>query len=295
MTTSLNRLGSLRTPTPAERDAYRREGFLVVRGLVPDAVLDAAERGMQRFYAGEVDRPFPGRTRFDSFDWTPQDGEVLRKNDYASRMVDELATLATHPGIAAFAACLAGADGIRLWHDQLLFKPPTPRHDQSVTAGNVGWHTDRQYWRTCSSSEMLTCWVPFHDCNAAMGGVSFLPGSHREAVTERLDFFDQDLSTLDSADAVVPELKRGDVTFHHCRTVHGSGPNLSDAPRRSMAIHLQPADNTWTRGLDEAGEPAYHRNDELVRTVGGQPDYADPRLCPLLWDGSARVAAQPLT
>jgi ectoine hydroxylase-related dioxygenase (phytanoyl-CoA dioxygenase family) len=80
---------------------------------------------------------------------------------------------------------------------------------------------------------------------------------------------------------VVPRLGRGDVTFHHCGTVHGSGPNHTDRPRRSMAIHLQPADNVWTAG--PGGEPAYHRNDELVGTVDGHPDYADPRLCPQLW------------
>ena len=190
---------------------------------------------------------------------------MLRKNDYASRMVRELAALVEWPGIGAYAAALAGADAVRLWHDQLLYKPASPDE-----RGNVGWHTDRQYWRGCSSTAMLTCWVPFHDCDAATGGVAFVPGSHRGPDPEGLDFFDQH---LDARTAVVPELRRGDVTFHHCRTVHGSGPNTSAAPRRSMAIHLQPADNHHVPG-------AYHRNDELVRTVDGAPDYADPRICP---------------
>jgi hypothetical protein len=131
--------GSLPVPTAEQVTAYRRDGFLVVRDLVPAAVLDAAERGMQRFYAGDHDRPFPGRTRYDDADWSPDDGpDVLRKNDYASRMVDELATLVTWPGIARFAAELAGASGIRLWHDQLLYKPPAPASERT-TEGNVGW------------------------------------------------------------------------------------------------------------------------------------------------------------
>ncbi len=264
-----------------QRRSYAADGFLVVRDLVPAAVLDAAERGMARFYAGDVDRPFPGRTRYDHDDWSPADGDGLRKNDYASRMVDELATLVAWPGIAAFAASLAGASGIRLWHDQLLFKPGRPSQaGGDERSGNVGWHTDRQYWRSCTSTEMLTCWVPFHDCDAEMGGVSFLPASHREA-NDGLDFFDPDLSTVDAAAAHVPRLRRGDVTFHHCGTVHGSGPNRTDRPRRSMAIHLQPADNRWTPGPGPT--PAYHRNDELVGTVDEHPDYRDPRICPELW------------
>jgi ectoine hydroxylase-related dioxygenase (phytanoyl-CoA dioxygenase family) len=263
----MTNLRTARLPSARERADYDRDGVVVVRGLVPSAVLDTAERGMARFHAGDHDAPFPGRTRYDHYDWSPADGDVLRKNDYASRMVRELAALVEWPGIGAYAAALAGADAVRLWHDQLLYKPASPDE-----RGNVGWHTDRQYWRGCSSTAMLTCWVPFHDCDAATGGVAFVPGSHRGPDPEGLDFFDQH---LDARTAVVPELRRGDVTFHHCRTVHGSGPNTSAAPRRSMAIHLQPADNHHVPG-------AYHRNDELVRTVDGAPDYADPRICPLV-------------
>ena len=273
-----------RLPTEEELRSYRDDGFLVVRGLVPGSVLDTAERGMERFYAGDVDRPFPGRTRYDHNDWSPEDGDVLRQNEYTSRMVQELAALVEWPGIAAFAAALAGTDSIRLWEDQLLYKPPTPPIADHVEAGsgNVGWHTDRQYWQGSTSTEMLTCWVPFHDCDAAMGGVAFLPASHRELVGG-LSFFDRDLSAIDMSTTVVPELARGDVTFHHCGTVHGSGPNRTGRPRRSMAIHLQPADNRWAGGDDPVADAVYHRNNELVRTVDGHPDYSDPRICPVLW------------
>ena len=273
-----------RLPTEDELRSYRDDGFLVVRGLVPAAILDAAERGMERFYAGDLDRPFPGRTRYDHNDWSPEDGDVLRQNEYTSRMVQELAALVEWPGIAAFAAALAGTDSIRLWEDQLLYKPPTPPIADHVEAGsgNVGWHTDRQYWQGSTSTEMLTCWVPFHDCDAAMGGVAFLPASHRELVGG-LSFFDRDLSAIDMSTTVVPELARGDVTFHHCGTVHGSGPNRTGRPRRSMAIHLQPADNRWAGGDDPVADATYHRNNELVRTVDGHPDYSDPRICPVLW------------
>jgi ectoine hydroxylase-related dioxygenase (phytanoyl-CoA dioxygenase family) len=284
MTTFLTSTG-LRLPTADEVAAYRRDGFLVVRGLVPAEVLDAAERGMARFYAGDVDAPFPGSTRYDDWDWTPAHGDVLRKNDYTSRMVTDLASLVEWPGIGAFAAGLAGADTIRLFHDQLLYKPGTPEAPETRT-GNVGWHTDRQYWGACSSTEMLTCWVPFHDCDERMGGVSFVPGSHLWDDQTGLDFFDPDLAAQAAAMAsagrdvtpFVPTLARGDVTFHHCRTVHGSGVNLTSGPRRSMAIHLQPGDNRRV-----ADPEAYHRNDELVRTVDGLPDYTDPRISPVLW------------
>lgn len=273
-------------PTDADVEAYRRDGFFVARQVVPEAVLDLAEHGMARFYAGDVDAPFPGRTAYDHFDWSPAHGNVLRKNDYASRMVRELDTLVRTPSLGAIAARLAGAAEIRLWHDQLLYKPP----GLDSAAGNVGWHTDRHYWATCTSEEMLTAWVPFHDCDEAIGSITFVRGSHRWD-QRGLDFFDSDLDALETRFAsgggpiekVTPRLRRGDVTFHHCRTVHGSGPNLASTARRSMAIHLQPGDNRFAVGAtDDDGKPAYHRNDELVRWIRGVPDYTDPRICPRL-------------
>ena len=281
----------LRLPTDEELAAYRRDGFVVVRQLLPSTVLDAAEHGMARFYAGNHDAPFPGRTRYDDWDWSPSHGDGLRKNDYAARMVGDLATLVQWPGIGAYAAALAGADTIRLFHDQLLYKPGSP--DAETTAGNVGWHTDRQYWLGSSSAEMLTCWVPFHDCDAAVGGVAFVPGSHRWEAPAGLDFFSGDLAAQEErftaaaggapVTPVVPTLRRGDVTFHHCRTVHGSGANRTAAPRRSVAIHLQPGDNRRVPDREGEGELRYHRNDELVRVVDGLPDYTDPRICPVIW------------
>ncbi len=121
-------------PTDDEVAAYRRAGFHVAHGVVPPEVLDAAEAGMARFYAGDVDAPFPGRTAWDHSDWHPGDPGGLRKNDYTSLMVRELGQLVRLPVLAAIAARLAGADGVRLWHDQLLWKAP------AVTDGtaNVG-------------------------------------------------------------------------------------------------------------------------------------------------------------
>jgi len=261
-------------PTEADVAAYRADGFWISPVIVPEDVLDAAERGMERYYAGDFDVDLPRGG------WQPADGNVLRKNDYSSLRVRELAALVHYPAIAATAARLSGADSIRLWHDQLLYKPV----DAAGVPANVGWHTDRQYWRTCSSEEMLTAWVGFHDVDETNGAVSFLAGSNTWDVTG-LDFFSQDLPGLRAKveaqgftfDPRPSRMCRGQVSFHHCRTVHGSGPNHGTEPRRSIAIHLQPGDN-------RCADPAVrHTNNELVRQVEGIPDYTDPTICPRLY------------
>jgi ectoine hydroxylase-related dioxygenase (phytanoyl-CoA dioxygenase family) len=118
----------------------------------------------------------------------------------------------------------------------------------------------------------------------AGGSVSFIAGSHRWDVAG-LDFFSQDLSAMEAelarqghrVDIRTTRMKRGQVSFHHCRTVHGSGPNFGTEPRRSLAIHLQPGDNHHRPSADS------HLNNRMVRLRDGVPDYTDPQVCPQLW------------
>jgi phytanoyl-CoA dioxygenase PhyH len=271
-----------RSLLPGEQDiaCYRAHGFWISPVILPDEVVDAAERGMARFYAGDVDHDTAGLPG-------PPAKHGLRKDDYASLRVDELAQLVATPLIGRIAALLSGAGTIRLWHDQLLYKPV----DSAGTPANVGWHTDRQYWQSCSSDDMLTAWIGFHDVDEDDGAVCFLAGSHRWDVSG-LDFFSQDLGSLAARLtaqghelSIRPaRMRRGQVSFHHCRTVHGSGANRGTAPRRSLAVHLQPGDNRWRAWTRPDGRLERHGNDDLVRTTAdGVPDYADPRICPQLW------------
>lgn len=258
---------------------YREHGFWISPAIIPDDVLDAAERGMQRYYQGDLDS-----TGVHPPGWTPSPGEGLRKDDYASLCVNELSELVRYPMIGATAAVLSDARGIRLWHDQLLYKPV----DSDDTAANVGWHTDRQYWQCCTSTEMLTAWVAFHDVTPEGGSVAFFDGSHTWDISG-LDFFSQDLAGLERSardqgfaiDIKPTTMRRGQVSFHHCRTVHGSGPNKSAEPRRSLAIHLQPTTNAALVRAD--GTVASHGNNKFVRQINGVPDYSDEQICPLLW------------
>jgi hypothetical protein len=273
-------------PTDDDVAHYREHGWYVSGTIIPDDVLDAAIEGSERFYAGHLD------DGPETFDWCmpqqpPRPG--LRKNDYASLRCRPLAALIQVPAIAATARRLACTDAVRLWHDQLLYKPPT----EPDVLNNVGWHTDRSYWRSCSSEEMITAWVPFHDITMDHGPLMMIDGSNGWGREDKgkPDFFRQDLDVQereigrDSGRTItkVPVLlRRGQVSFHHCRTFHGSGPNHSAEPRRSLAIHMQPADNRASGTLGPDGQRITHPSDELCRWVDGLPDYTDPVIFPPL-------------
>ncbi len=276
--------GAHSIPVSVDIESYRSNGYYFSDVVIPDHVLDAAEEGMKRFYAGERDRQVSDREDDVWFGWTPSDGDRLRKNDYASLQINELAALVMFPAIGAIAARLCGTTSVRLWHDQLLYKP-SANGDMS----NVGWHTDRQYWQTCKSEEMLTAWIPFHDVDEECGSVTFLKGSNHWN-QRALDFFDNDLQVLQRRfdnnerplEFVSAALPRGAVSFHHARTVHGSGPNTSGRPRRSLAVHIQPATNRYRNAFDDSGEVARHKNDDLCSWLGVVPNYSDPGMFPVL-------------
>jgi hypothetical protein len=283
-------------PTDQEVARYREHGYYASPVIFSEAEIDAALAGSERFYALDLDEPSPKvmakfRKAEESNPWfIPKNlpGEGLRKNDYASFWNRDLGHLARHPMLGAIAARLAGTPEIRLWHDQLLYKPV----DNPEKKANVGWHTDRGYWKTCVSQSMLTAWIPFHDCDEEQGTITMIDRSlHWPDNTVKLDFFSDDLDGLerefDSGGQPVVKvpmnLKKGQVSFHHSLVIHGSGPNRGASPRRSIAVHLQNKDNAWQELRMKQGRLATHANDALVRQVDGHPDYSDPDICPVLW------------
>jgi Phytanoyl-CoA dioxygenase (PhyH) len=280
--------------------SYEEHGFYVSPAILPEFLLDRAEYGMERFYRGDHDWPFPPLTYiYDgssseiwerAHGWDPQRGNGLRKNDYSSLQVRELADLVRFPALGQVAGLLSRAKGIRLWHDQLIYKP----NEVGGRIARVGWHTDRQYWQNCTSKRMLTAWVPFHDVDATLGSLAFLDGSHKASEelfsSGPLDFFSGDLASQErwlkevglEMKVVTVSLRRGQVTFHHCMTIHGSGPNTSGEPRKSLSVHMQPFDNRYQ---ESPSDRDYHGNDldMICRHIGNIADYTDERIFPVLW------------
>ncbi|TDU84001.1 ectoine hydroxylase-related dioxygenase (phytanoyl-CoA dioxygenase family) [Kribbella voronezhensis] len=257
---------------------FAKHGWWVSPRVLTDPELDALAYGVDRFYARDLDVQLPAVPPGDSDPGQP-DSQTLQ-NDYVSLQVDEIRNFVMSPMLGSIAGILGSHTGLRLFHDQLISKAPGP--------ALVGWHTDRSYWLTCSSQDMLTIWVPLQDVDESNGGLQVVDSSHA---------LDLDHNTLRGFHATSAErqitswpsfsvrtlrVRRGQVSVHHARTVHGSGPNTTRLPRVALAIHLQPEQNHYVP--PPAGAPTLHFNDVLCRRDGvGHPDYHDPYVCPIVW------------
>lgn len=282
-------------PSDADVRWYAEHGWYLSGRLLTDDEVDQLTAASERYYAGARDRGLPRRPPHLAY-WRPADGPVQRHNDYVHYESEEIGRILRKPLIGAVAARLAGAAEIRVFQSTLIYKPPRP----DEPTNRVPWHLDRHYWQTCTSERMLTAFIPFHDCGEEMGTITMVDGSHRWAEIPGDDstrhFAARDPEELEAlldanarhngADVVkVPMvIPAGHVSFHHCKTYHGSGPNLSDRPRRAISLHLQDGANSWRPYRRPDGDPVVYNHDVLVRsTAAGTPDYADPDYCPVLW------------
>lgn len=277
-------------PSDADIAFYEKHGYYVSGKILPDEVIDAAVRGAERHWSGERDWKLPISSGFG--DWKPSDGDTIRNSEYTALQNREIRALVEYPAIGAIAARLTRSNEIRLWDDQLVSKPASTGPGGPV----VGWHTDRAYWMTCSSEDMLTAWIPLHDCPVEMGPVIYIDGSHRWPDTEVMRHFNsQDLTALESrmngrnAKALkrVVALEKGQMSFHHSRMIHGSDANRGTFSRTSIALHMQDAKNHYQVYRNEAGEPWHITNDDICRRdAEGKPDYSDPTAFPVLFSAT---------
>lgn len=272
-------------PKAADIAFYEEHGYWISPPCLSAEIVEMLSYGTERYYAGERDAPLLLELETD---WNESQGNVLRQNDYVSLQVDEFRALLAEPLIFAMAAMLSRSPSVRLFHDQLVYKPAGASERDTV----VGWHTDRAYWGTCTSTSMISCWIPLQDCTEDMGPMVVLDGSHTWAEDDLRTFHDRNLAELEGRvarpgrpfRAVPMTLAAGQVSFHHCRTVHGSLANRSRVPRIAWAIHLQDEANRYRPSRGRDGQPEVHFNDLLCRkSTSGEPDYADPAICPTLY------------
>jgi hypothetical protein len=283
-------------PSDEDVEFFAEHGWYLSKKLFTDDEVDELTAASDRYYAGERSRLLPARPPRLVY-WTPEKGDVQRHNDYVHYEHDGLAALLRKPLIGAVAARLARAREIRVFQSTMILKPPIAGEPSNI----VPWHFDKHYWASSSSENMLTAFIPFHDCGEEMGTITMVDGSHRwqeigsdDSTTRH--FAERDRSQLEqmlaenaayngvAVNKVPMVIPKGHMSFHHCKTYHGSGPNVSSRPRRAISFHLQDGANEFRELTLSDGTSAFYNHDSLVRkTADGRPDYADPDYCPILW------------
>lgn len=212
--------------TDAQVAAYRRDGF-----LFPIEVFSATESRDHRQAFEALERRYP-------------DGTLPRAtNDYLRtnmHIVVPLATqLARHPAVLDAVESILGPD-LLVWGCELFVKEP---HSAKI----VSWHQDLTYWGLGETDEEMTAWIALSPATPVSGCMRFVPGSHQQRIVAHRDTFAEDnlLSrgqeiavAVDEAEAVPVILEPGQMSLHHGRMFHASGPNESDDRRIGLVLRF---------------------------------------------------------
>ncbi len=242
----------------AVKGRFEKEGFCITPPIIPKELIERVIPHMEAVARGEYETGVEPH----AIHFKPEDGpEKIKKVDQPHLCDRTILEFVSHPSIGEWAARLMDAEWVQVWAVQLLIKPPG-----CGAKGLVGWHQDKHYWPYWEG-EPFTGWVAVSDVPEESGPVRYVTGSHKWGYLEGGDFYgSDDESQRDKIQ--LPEgaewnetsavMSAGQTVFHHRHTFHGSGPNYSEKPRISFAIHLR---TNKTKPLYDATDREYYITD----------------------------------
>lgn len=205
---------------------FRAEGYVKLKKLFSPELLkfygEAVTRQVVRL--NTLTKPMAERSTYERAFlqvmnlWTKD--EICRQFSFGKRL-------------ARVAAQLMGVKGVRIYHDQALYK--------EAGGGFTPWHADQYYW-PLSNDNTCTAWVPLQTTPLEMGPLAFAARSHRLG-------FGRDLEISDESEARIREMlgaekftyleeayELGEISFHSGWTFHRAGGNSSPQARAVMTV-----------------------------------------------------------
>lgn len=226
-------------------ESYRRDGFVVLRGVVPSEVLASLAIG--------VDKNMASPSEWTN-DYTPKGAGGRFFDDYVSwQRITEFEKAATQGPLPAIAGALMATQRPRFFHEHVLVKEPG-------TVTPTPWHHDDPYYGI-DGLDNVSLWVPLDPVPATIAlccvrashasGRRFIPNRFRDDspyVTNAQGF---ELMGDPSHWWSDPEVRAcpaepGDVVAFHFRTLHAApGTENHLARRRVVSFRYLGDDARW--------------------------------------------------
>ena len=245
---------------------YHENGYLTVDKVLSDAEVADLQRVTDEF----VEKSAAFNEHTDLYDLepnhTPHDPKVRRLKSPIEHHDVYMRTI-KHDGILDIVAQLVG-DGIRTNGNKLNMK--------SADYGSpVEWHQDWAFYPH-TNDDILAVGVCIDEMNEVNGALLVIPGSHKGPTYDhhQHDRFCGAVTDPDFTpeNVVALEVPAGGISIHHVRTLHGSAPNYSGAPRRLLLFQYAAAD-AWP--LSGAGDWDTFNGNLLRGEPTNEPRMAD--------------------
>ena len=232
--TPFPRIRTGRTIDEATQASFDRDGFVKLRDVLDPAALAAWAPVISSKVVELNTEHLPLEER-DTY------GKAFLQVSNIWHDSEEVARFVFSEDLARIATELLGVRGVRLYHDQALYKEPS--------GGITPWHADQYYW-PFTSDRCVTVWIPLQDTPSDMGPLSFAGGSQDFSSGRDLPISDDSEQQLQESlvaqDFPIDKqpYQLGDVSFHLGWTFHRADPNRSNEARKVMTIIYVDADMT---------------------------------------------------
>ncbi|MGJ7030766.1 phytanoyl-CoA dioxygenase family protein [Niabella hirudinis] len=149
------------------------------------------------------------------------------------RESDEVRALIFSKRLGKIAADLMRVEGVRMYHDQALFK--------EGGGGITPWHADQYYW-PLETDKTITAWIPLQETPLEMGPLEFSAGSHQIVEGRELAIGDESENLIQQRlrvtdfKHVIEAFDLGEISFHSGWVFHRAGANTTSDMRRVMTI-----------------------------------------------------------
>jgi Phytanoyl-CoA dioxygenase (PhyH) len=196
-----------------ERSAFEAQGWLVLRRVAGADLLERLTRLFDRLSESALSQRVAPPGELPSVWQLPamSRGEPALLEHLAGPLIERV-------------ACALGATRLQLLQDTLLGKP-------ARGAGSVALHRDHDYMGYLSPPRGLSVRLSLTGGGIEDGCLYAIEGSHDPQLA------DFPAARLAAATRQI-ELKPGDVSLHHCRTLHGSYPNFGPKTTKTIIAHV---------------------------------------------------------
>lgn len=230
-------------------DYYRRNGYVVCRGLVPPGLCDQAREafaGEVKPYGGYVYRQAtanPERHRFTEHGFVQN--SILNVQDLNSGLFPEF----KQRGLAVITH-----DNVQRAVEKLFGEPGKIVQSMYFEGNSATWpHQDTYYLDAERLGEMAGAWIAVEDISPGAGRFFVCPGSHKIDMQQNGGHFDIafnhdrykrlviDIINDHGLPFHAPAMSTGDVLFWSSKTIHGSLETTQpEYSRASMTAHFIP-------------------------------------------------------
>jgi ectoine hydroxylase-related dioxygenase (phytanoyl-CoA dioxygenase family) len=250
-------------------ESFRENGFIRLRDVLSHATLEYYGREISRLTIGlnTQDKPLEERSTYDKA--FLQVMNLWERSPLVGRFV-------MGQRLARIAAELLEVTGVRLYHDQSLYKEPG--------GGITPAHADQYYW-PLATDRTVTAWIPLQAVPPEMGPLGFFARSQSVEFGRELGISDASEAAISANMArngfeyVSGGFDLGEVSFHLGWTFHKAGANTSDCPRSVMTVIYMDAAMQLAPALNSA-----QVNDHEQWCPGAVPGTViDTHKNPVIW------------